>query len=115
VIYRARNTVDNERYAIKILAHHAAEEDEVDDRFEREIRMMQSIIHRNIIRIHSAGRSGMCPWYAMELVDGKTLDGVLEESPPDAEFFAEIAIGFATALPAGAVVSSSVISASPST
>ena len=56
VIYRARNTVDNETYAVKILAHHAAKE-EVADRFEREICMMQSVIHHNIIRVHSTGRS----------------------------------------------------------
>ena len=100
VIYRARNTVDNETYAIKILAHHAAEEEEVADRFEREICMMQSVIHHNIIRVHSTGRSGVCPWYAMELVDGKTLDGLLEESPLDTAFFTEVAMGVATALAA---------------
>ena len=99
LIYRARNTVDNETYAIKILAHHAAKE-EVADRSEREICMMQSVIHHNIIRVHSTGRSGVCPWYAMELIDGKTLDGVLEESPLDTAFFTEVAMGVATALAA---------------
>jgi serine/threonine protein kinase len=44
------------------------------DRFENERRLLASFDHPNIARYYDAGHHGDRPWFAMELVQGETID-----------------------------------------
>jgi serine/threonine-protein kinase len=77
VVYRGRYVKNNLRVAVKLLPEDVADET-ILKRFEREVDLLKALRHPNIV--HSFG--GVCEdkrrFYAMELVDGGTLEGLLK-------------------------------------
>ncbi|MFQ5730971.1 MAG: protein kinase [Planctomycetaceae bacterium] len=77
VVYRARYVKNDRRVAVKLLPEDVADETLLA-RFEREVEILKTLRHPNIV--HSFG--GVCEdkrrFYAMELVDGGTLEGMLK-------------------------------------
>jgi Protein kinase domain len=65
--------------AVKVLAAELAAEQGFVLRFEREIDIVRRLDHPNIVRFFESGVSDGRPWFAMEYVDGPSLDAVLEE------------------------------------
>ncbi len=81
-VFRALHEPSRRQVAIKLLHHKHSTSSALRQRFERESRTAATIRHPNIVRLFDAGidRSGT-PWQAMELLDGRDLDAVVEERP----------------------------------
>jgi serine/threonine-protein kinase len=62
-----------ERYAVKVLAAELEGTPQMLQRFRREARVLDSIDHPAIVRIHDCGESGDGVFIVMELLSGETL------------------------------------------
>lgn len=76
-VHLARHALLKRPTAIKILKRHMAS-DELTARFEREVRLVSELRHPNTIEIYDYGHTGDgLLYYAMEYVDGVTLDTLI--------------------------------------
>jgi serine/threonine protein kinase len=66
--------------AIKVLLPDA--KDHVRARFEAEAKMMARLDHPHVIRVYDVGTSGELPYIVMELAEGGTVNGWVEEHGP---------------------------------
>jgi serine/threonine protein kinase len=78
VVYRARYVVDNRHVAVKLLPPDIANE-MILSRFERELEILNTLRHPHIVRCFGGVCEGNQHFYAMELVEGGTLDRLLEQ------------------------------------
>src|SRR5262245_54065726 len=78
VPYRARCVAADRRLAVKLLPPDVANTT-VLSRFEREMEILKTLRHPNILRAFGGVCEGDQRLYAMELVEGGTLDHVIEE------------------------------------
>jgi serine/threonine-protein kinase len=97
VVYRARYVVDNRHVAVKLLPPDVANAT-ILSRFERELEILKTLRHPNIVRSFGGTCEGNQRFYAMELVEGGTLDKLLEER---GKFSAEVAVQFALQMASG--------------
>ncbi|MCA9031170.1 MAG: serine/threonine protein kinase [Planctomycetaceae bacterium] len=79
VVYRATYEKDGSEMAVKVLAPDLVADPKVEKRFIRETDILKKLRHPNIIRLFGAGSSKTQRFYAMELIEGGTLDTVLRE------------------------------------
>ncbi|MBA4017393.1 MAG: hypothetical protein C0483_09490 [Pirellula sp.] len=77
VVYSAATDVTGERVAVKVL-QSTGDDDGLSDRFAAEIESLRMLQHANIVRILGYGEEQECRYYAMELVDGMSLQDLLE-------------------------------------
>jgi serine/threonine protein kinase len=87
VVLLAKNKFLDKFVAIKALKELHADE---ALRFSRESKILASLEHPNIVRVFDAGVDGQIPYMTMEVVEGDTLDKVLESNPPDLKRSLEI-------------------------
>ena len=73
-VYRGVNVVTEEPAAVKILSADLAREKDFRKRFEGEIETLRKLRHPNIVRLFGFGEQDGQLFYAMELVDGKSLE-----------------------------------------
>jgi serine/threonine-protein kinase len=78
VVWRAAYTKTGQRVAIKIMMpglddHNA----NAQDRFEREAEILKQFSHPNIVRLFGVGKFQGRRYYAMEYIEGETLDRVI--------------------------------------
>jgi eukaryotic-like serine/threonine-protein kinase len=77
-VYRGRYTKDGQLMAIKIMAPGIGSTNAAAaDRFEREITVLKQLNHPNIVRFYGAGKHQSMRYFAMELIDGESLDKVM--------------------------------------
>ncbi|MBV8277148.1 MAG: protein kinase [Verrucomicrobia bacterium] len=82
VTYRAWDTVLNCVVALKVIERKVAENPAARSRFLREARAAAQIHHPNVARVsHYGEQDGEC-FYAMELVDGETLEARVRRDGP---------------------------------
>jgi serine/threonine protein kinase/Tfp pilus assembly protein PilF len=82
VTYRARDTVLNSEVALKVIDRKVAQNPGARSRFLREARAAANIHHPNVARVTYYGeQDGEC-FYAMELVDGETLEARVRRDGP---------------------------------
>jgi serine/threonine-protein kinase len=82
VTYRARDTVLNSVVALKVIGRKLADNPMIRARFLREARAAAQIHHPNVARvIHYGEQDGEC-FYAMELVEGETLEARVQRTGP---------------------------------
>src|SRR2546421_6218439 len=82
VTYRARDTVLNSEAALKVIERRVAQNLGARLRFLREARAAANIHHPNIARVTYYGeQDGEC-FYAMELVEGETLEARVRRDGP---------------------------------
>lgn len=77
VVYEAVHTGLDKRVALKVLQLLAGDR---LDRFLREARTAAALHHTNIVPVFDAGQVNGVPYYAMQFIDGRPLDGLLK--PP---------------------------------
>lgn len=80
VVYRAQDTVLHRPVAVKVLLPEKATAVSVE-RFLREARLLARLRHPSIVSIHQAGQAGEFLYFAMDLVDGESLDRRLQRGP----------------------------------
>lgn len=78
VAYRAL-TPDGQEVAIKLLTDSCATEQEMQQRFVREVSVMQKLDHPGIVRHIDCGLHDDQIYLVMELIDGGSLDKILDE------------------------------------
>jgi serine/threonine protein kinase len=82
VTYRARDTILNSIVALKVIGRKLAENPTARARFLREARAAAKIHHPNVARVsHYGEQDGEC-FYAMELVEGETLEARVQRDGP---------------------------------
>src|ERR1700682_4375769 len=107
VVYRARDTRLNREVAVKVLSPTFADDPNLLMRFRREAHVLASLNHPNIVTIYEIGHDNHTVFIAMELVDGKALDGVLVSGPMSMrdilDVAAQVGAGLAVAHESGIV------------
>jgi len=82
VTYRARDTVLNSTVALKVIGRKLADNPTARARFLREARAAAKIHHPNVARVsHYGEQDGEC-FYAMELIEGETLEARVQRDGP---------------------------------
>jgi serine/threonine protein kinase/Flp pilus assembly protein TadD len=100
ITYRALDLNLGAPVALKVISARYSNEDEARDRFRREAQTAAQLRHPNVASVYHFGETaaGQC-FYAMELVEGETLESrVRREGPLGAEVVLEIATQVARAL-----------------
>jgi serine/threonine protein kinase/tetratricopeptide (TPR) repeat protein len=73
VVYRARDRKTKQLFALKIINSEHLSRPESALRFKREFRAMRQVQHPNVIRVFQAGTHNECPFFTMEIVEGKEI------------------------------------------
>src|SRR3974390_1748089 len=77
VVYEARQVSLNRRVALKVLSGGLGLTSKAVQRFRREAEAAAKLHHTNILSIYATGEEDGIHFYAMELLDGPSLDHVL--------------------------------------
>ena len=107
VTYLARDKVLRRQVALKVIQVPTAARNSraIRERFLREARAAAALRHPNVAAVHQFGASpdGACCYYAMELVEGETLEErIRRDGPLEARASLEIAVQITRALIAAA-------------
>lgn len=78
-VYLAQEEATGRQAALKVLAAELAQEVGFLQRFQREIETLSQLSHPNIVRFYESGFENGLYFYAMEYVEGQSLDEVLHE------------------------------------
>ncbi len=78
-VYEAVQASLGRTVALKVLPEAFARSADAVERFEREARSAADLKHPNIVPVYQFGREGDLHWYAMELVDGRSLRDLLKD------------------------------------
>lgn len=76
VVYRARYVVNDKKFAVKLLPKDVTDETTLA-RFQRELDILKKLRHPNIVRCFGGECKNKRQFYAMELVEGGTLEEML--------------------------------------
>ncbi|MBX7102868.1 MAG: serine/threonine protein kinase [Gemmataceae bacterium] len=77
-VYKANYTETGQDVAIKIIGLGLAGNESALARFEREAEILKQLRHPNIVRLFATGRYKKTPFFAMEYVEGESLDKIME-------------------------------------
>jgi serine/threonine protein kinase len=81
-VYEAQDTILNVRVALKVLLPQLTSDEEVLERFKRELLVTRNLSHKNIVRVFDIGEGtlGEAPvlYISMELIRGTTLKRKIE-------------------------------------
>lgn len=81
VIYMVRDPGSGHRIALKTLAYKEIDMDALL-RFRREIDLLTGLDHPHLVRIYEAGRSRNLFYYALEYIEGPTLEAIIRGEGP---------------------------------
>ena len=99
VVYKATSETTGKPAAVKVVNHEIAQRGKTYERFRREAEILQQFRHSNIVRFLAVGRYQGTSYFAMEYVQGQTLEQILNEhGPMDWRHVTELAIQLADAL-----------------
>jgi predicted Ser/Thr protein kinase/cytochrome c-type biogenesis protein CcmH/NrfG len=98
VVYEAIQASLNRRVALKVLLDDFTLDQGSIDRFKREAESAAKLHHENIVPIFDVGEIDDVNYYAMEFVEGRTLDQLLTEESLTPERAVKIAVQIGRAL-----------------
>ncbi|MGF1466130.1 MAG: protein kinase [Sandaracinaceae bacterium] len=82
VVYRARNTLVERPVAVKVMNSNLKGDEALRERFRREAKNAAAVAHPNIVDIHDYGEmDDGTPFLVMELLEGETLNKVIDRGP----------------------------------
>jgi serine/threonine protein kinase len=79
VVYEAEQPALARRVALKVLPRTLAGDDNARQRFRREAQALARLHHTNIVPVFGSGEHEGVAYFAMQLIDGRGLDTVLDE------------------------------------
>jgi serine/threonine protein kinase/tetratricopeptide (TPR) repeat protein len=97
-VYRARDAKLRREIALKLLPRDFMRNPGALIRFEREAQVLASLNHPNIVTVYEIGQDNAAVYIAMELVEGKTLDEVVNSGPMAVRQILEVASQIAAGL-----------------
>ena len=80
-VYKVKNTISDRTDALKVLLPNLADDQELADRFTREIKVLASLNHPNIAGLRTAFRLENQLLMVMEFVEGTTLEERIKSGP----------------------------------
>jgi serine/threonine-protein kinase len=80
-VYRAQQIAGGPDVAVKVLNNELIHDKSQRERFEREARALFALEHPNILRVYDYGVVNGLPFLVMELLQGQTLDTLVEQGP----------------------------------
>ena len=81
-VFKARHTRLDRDVALKVMRKEKMANPEAVKRFRREIRAAATLAHENVVMAYDADQSGDVHFFAMEFVDGATLDRLVRDKGP---------------------------------
>ncbi len=97
-VYRAHDPVLDREVALKVPRAAVLEKPEARARFLREPKAAAQLRHPHIVPVHDAGSDGEHYYIASAFIEGRTLEEVIEDEPPDFRRAAGIVRDLADAL-----------------
>jgi serine/threonine protein kinase len=97
-VYRAERTDGGGPVAIKVLQDDLSDDDELRERFEREARALFGLTHPHILDVQDYGVANGNPYLVMELLEGQSLDELIDSRPLLPERALEMARQFLSGL-----------------
>lgn len=79
VVHRAIYTKNGREVALKVLPAELSKDEKLSARFERELEILKKLRHKNIVHYLGSGKIANQQFYAMEIVEGGSLAGLLKE------------------------------------
>lgn len=80
-VFQGTDTLDGSACAVKVLKAEFVDDGVQVQRFEREARTTLSLRHPNVVTVFGSGVYESRPWIAMELLEGESLERVVERGP----------------------------------
>ena len=77
VVYIAQQTSLQRQVALKVVRPELLLSETARERFQREVEAVARLQHPGIVPILAVGTEGTQPWFAMEFIDGRTLEELL--------------------------------------
>src|SRR3954468_15735801 len=82
IVYKVKDNKSGQLAALKMIPPEALVRPDSALRFKREFRAMQRVEHPNVIRVFEAGTHEGCPYFTMELIEGKDIRRWLDGDEP---------------------------------
>ncbi len=79
VVYEATDMGLGRRVALKVITREYAKDPLFVERFQREAKALAAIRHQNVVQVHALGEHAGAPYYAMEFIQGRTVESWLGE------------------------------------
>ncbi|MBI4169922.1 MAG: serine/threonine protein kinase [Acidobacteria bacterium] len=79
IVYLALDEALQRQVALKTLLPALTADPEFVARFKREAQSAAALNHPNITQIYAIGQEGMIPFFAMELIRGRSLEGLVKD------------------------------------